>query len=153
MPADIISDNRKSRHEYHFEQLFEAGIVLEGWEVKSLRAGKAQLAESYVVLRQGEAFLLNAHISPQHTTALHWAGKPNRTRKLLLHRHELDRLVGQVKRKGYTLVPVNLHWHHNRAKLSLALAKGKNLHDKRLATKERDWQREQKNLAKLKSRN
>jgi SsrA-binding protein len=130
----------------------EAGIVLQGWEVKSLRAGKAQLSESYVVIQRGEAFLINAHIAPLKTVSTHITASPDRSRKLLLKQSELDRLIGAVQQKGYTLVPLDLHWKHNRAKVEIALARGKNLYDKRQTTKERDWKREQQKLAKQRSK-
>lgn len=146
--ARIIADNRKSRHDYFFEQKFEAGLVLEGWEVKSLREGRAQLKESYVVLKHGEAWLIGAHISPLQTASTHINPDPVRSRKLLLSRHELDKLQAAVTRKGYTVVPLNLHWTRNRAKLEIALAKGKQQHDKRESNKQRDWQREKARLLK-----
>ncbi len=146
--STIIADNRKARHDYQVEQTFEAGIVLNGWEVKSLRAGKAQLAESHVIIKRGEAFLINAHISPLGTVSTHVKAVPDRTRKLLIKRAELDRLIGSVERKGYTIVPLNLHWKRNYAKVEIALAKGKKLHDKRQTEKERDWQRQKQHLAK-----
>jgi SsrA-binding protein len=130
------------------EDTFEAGLALEGWEVKSLREGRAQLTESYVHLRDGEAWLLGAHIAPLTTASTHIHPDPTRTRKLLLHRHELDRLIGAVERKGYTLVPLNLHWSKGRAKLDLGLAKGKKQHDKRATQKERDWKRQKARILK-----
>lgn len=141
--ARIITDNRKSRHDYFIEQRFEAGLVLEGWEVKSLRDGRAQLKESYVVLKHGEAWLIGAHISPLNTVSTHITPDPVRSRKLLLHQRELGKLQTAVNRKGYTVVPLNLHWTRNRAKLEIALAKGKQQHDKRESSKQRDWQRQQ----------
>ena len=141
--ARIIADNRKSRHDYFIEQRFEAGLVLEGWEVKSLRDGRAQLKESYVVLKHGEAWLIGAHISPLQTASTHVNPDPVRSRKLLLHQRELAKLESAVSRKGYTVVPLNLHWTRNRAKLEIALAKGKQQHDKRETSKQRDWQRQQ----------
>ena len=130
------------------EDTFEAGLALEGWEVKSLRQGRAQLTESYVHIRDGEAWLLGAHIAPLTTASTHIHPDPTRTRKLLLHRHELDRLIGAVERKGYTLVPLNLHWSKGRAKLDLGLAKGKKQHDKRATQKERDWKRQKARILK-----
>jgi len=143
-----IAVNKKARHNYFIEDTFEAGIVLEGWEVKSLRDGRAQLAESYVHVRNGEAWLFGAHISPLTTASSHVRTNPTRTRKLLLHRSELDRLIGAVERKGYTLVPLNLHWTHGRAKLNIGLAKGKKQHDKRATQKDKDWQRQKSRIIK-----
>jgi SsrA-binding protein len=145
----IIADNRKARHDYHIESQFEAGLVLEGWEIKSLRAGRAQLKESYVIIKAGEAWLVGAHISPLANVSTHITPDPVRSRKLLLHKNELNKLIGAVQRKGYTIVPLNLHWKKGRAKLEIALAKGKKLYDKREAEKRRDWERQkQKILAK-----
>jgi len=143
-----IARNKKARHEYFVEDTFEAGLVLEGWEVKSLRAGRAQLTESYVHIRNGEAWLLGAHISPLTTASTHVHPDPTRTRKLLLHRQQLDRLIGAVERKGYTLVALNLHWSKGKAKLDIGLAKGKKQHDKRATQKERDWKRQQARILK-----
>ena len=137
-----IAENRKARFDYFIEDRYEAGLALEGWEVKSMRAGRAQLAEAYVYLRGGEAFLIGAHIAPLVSASTHRTADPVRTRKLLLHRGELDRLVGAVERRGYTIVPLELYWKNGRAKLQVGLAKGKQKHDKRAAEKERDWQRE-----------
>ena len=138
----VIAENRRARYDYFIEERFEAGLELAGWEVKSLRAGKAQLAESYVYLRNGEAFLIGTHISPLRTTSTHEIADPVRTRKLLLHRNELDRLVGAVERRGYTLVPLELYWKAGRAKIRIGVAKGKKQHDKRATEKDRDWQRD-----------
>ena len=143
-----IAVNRKARHDFSIESTFEAGLVLEGWEVKSLRAGKAQLSESYVTLRNGQAWLLGAHFSPLSTASTHVSADPARTRKLLLHRYELDRLVGAVERRGMALVPLDLHWHKGRAKLTVGIARGKKQHDKRAAAKDRDWQRQRERLLK-----
>ena len=143
-----IARNKKARHEFSVEDTFEAGLALEGWEVKSLREGRAQLTESYVHIRQGEAWLLGAHITPLTTASTHVRPDPTRTRKLLLHRHELDRLIGAVERKGYTLVPLNLHWSKGKAKLDIGLAKGKKQHDKRATQKDRDWKRQQARILK-----
>lgn len=142
----LIAENRKARHDYIIEQDFEAGLVLEGWEVKSLRASRAQISESYVVIKDGEAFLLNSHISPLITTSTHIKAIPDRTRKLLLNAAELNKLIGAVQRQGYTIVPLNLHWKKGRAKLTIALAKGKKLHDKRETEKRRDWERQKQRL-------
>lgn len=146
---NLITDNRKARHDYHIENTFEAGIVLAGWEVKSLRAGKAQLAESHIILKNGEAFLLNSHFSPLKTTTTHTQAIPDRSRKLLLHKKELDKLIGAVGRKGYTVIALNLHWKNNKAKVDIALAKGKKHYDKRETIKHRDWERQKQRLAKL----
>ena len=143
-----IAVNKKARHNYFIEDTFEAGIALEGWEVKSLRDRRAQLTESYVHVRDGEAWLFGAHISPLNTASSHVRTDPTRTRKLLLHRFELDRLIGAVERKGYTLVPLNLHWTHGRAKLDIGLAKGKKQYDKRATQKDRDWQRQKARIIK-----
>ena len=144
----LIAANRRARHEFFIEDTVEAGLALEGWEVKSLREGRAQLTESYVQIHKGEAFLMGAHFSPLSTASSHVKANPTRNRKLLLHRGELDRLVGSVERKGYTLVPLDLHWTRGRAKLNVGLAKGKKQHDKRATTKERDWQRQKARILK-----
>ena len=146
--GDVIAVNRRARHDYFIEDRFEAGLALEGWEVKSLRAGNAQLTEGYVNLRNGEAFLVGAHFAPLKTTSTHIKADPTRARKLLLHRYELDRLTGAVERKGYSLVPLDLHWFKGRAKLSIGLAKGKKQHDKRTDKKDRDWQRQKERILK-----
>ena len=138
----LIAENRRARYDYFIEERFEAGLVLEGWEVKSMRAGKAQIAEGYVYLKEGEAFLFGGLITPLNTTSTHVTADPKRTRKLLLNKSELGRLVGSVERKGYTLVPLDLHWKDGRAKLEIGLAKGKKQHDKRDTEKDRDAKRE-----------
>jgi SsrA-binding protein len=138
----LIAENRKARYDYFIEERFEAGLVLEGWEVKSMRAGKAQIAEGYVYLKNGEAFLFGAQITPLTTTSTHVTAEPKRTRKLLLSKAQLYRLVGSVEREGYTLVPLDLHWKDGRAKLEVGLAKGKKQHDKRDTEKNRDWARD-----------
>ncbi len=143
-----IAENRKARHDYFIEDRYEAGLALEGWEVKSLRAGRAQLKESYVFVRDGEAWLFGAHFSPLTSASTHVHPDPTRTRKLLLHRHQLDHLVGAVERRGYTVVPLTLYWKSGRAKLEIGLAKGKKQHDKRATDKERDWAREKARLLK-----
>ena len=142
----LIAENRKARFDYFIEDRFEAGLALQGWEVKAMRAGRAQLKEAYVYLRGGEAFLIGAHLSPLPTTSTHVAADPVRTRKLLLHHSELQRLIGAVERRGYTLVPLELYWKNGRAKLQLGLAKGKKQHDKRAVEKDRDWQRNKARL-------
>jgi len=138
----LIAENRRARYDYFIEERLEAGLVLQGWEVKSMRAGKAQVAEAYVYLKEGEAFLFGANITPLKTASTHLVPEPSRTRKLLLNKSELSRLVGSVERKGYTLVPLDLHWKDGRAKLEIGLAKGKKQHDKRATEKDRDWQRD-----------
>ena len=145
---NIIAVNRKARHDYFIEDKLEAGLVLEGWEAKSLRAGRAQLTESYVQIRNAEAWLIGAHFAPLNTTSSHIKADPTRSRKLLLQRYELDRLIGAVERKGFTLVPLNLHWAKGRAKLEVGLAKGKKQHDKRAVSKDRDWQRQKERILK-----
>lgn len=141
-----IAENRKARFEYFIEQRYEAGLVLQGWEVKAMRAGRAQLTEAYVYLRSGEAFLFGAHISPLASTSSHVVADPVRTRKLLLNHSEINGLLGAVERKGYTLVPLELYWKDGRAKLQVGLAKGKKQHDKRAVEKDRDWQRDKARL-------
>jgi SsrA-binding protein len=141
-----IAVNRRARHDYFIEEQFEAGLVLEGWEVKSLRSGKGQINDSYVLLKGGEAWLLNAHIAPLLSASTHIHPNPTRTRKLLLNQRELDKLYGAVQRKGYALIPLAMYWKKNRAKLSIALAKGKKLYDKRETEKRRDWEREKQRL-------
>ncbi|HEX6995390.1 MAG TPA: SsrA-binding protein SmpB [Gammaproteobacteria bacterium] len=143
-----IALNRKARFDYFIEEDFEAGLELQGWEVKSLRAGKAQLTEAYVVLRDNQAWLLGAHITPLLSASTHVETDPTRTRRLLLHRNEIDRLTGLVERRGYTLVPLELYWSKGRAKLAVGLARGKKQHDKRAAEKERDWQVERARVLK-----
>ena len=143
-----IAVNRRARHDYFIENTFEAGLALEGWEVKSLRAGNAQLTEAYVNVRNGEAWLVGAHFAPLKTVSTHITADPTRSRKLLLHRLELDRLIGKVERKGNTLVPLDLHWSKGRAKLEIGLAKGKKQHDKRATSKDRDWQRQKARILK-----
>lgn len=137
-----IAENRKARHDYFIEDRYEAGLSLLGWEVKSMRAGRAQLKEAYVYLRNGEAFLLGAHIAPLNSASTHVVTDPIRTRKLLLKRSEIDHLIGAVEREGYTLVPLELYWKHGRAKLRVGLAKGKKQHDKRATEKDRNWERD-----------
>ena len=141
-----IVDNRKAYHDYFIEEKFEAGLVLEGWEVKAIRAGRAQLKEAYVIVKSGEIVLIGAHVTPLSTASTHVHPDPTRTRKLLLHRDEINRLVGQVERAGYTLVPLNLHYSKGRVKLDMGLAKGKKQHDKRETEKLRDWNREKQRL-------
>lgn len=146
--GNTIALNKKARHDFFIEESYEAGIALEGWEVKSLRAGRIQIKESYVLIKGGEAYLFGAHIAPLPTASTHIHPDPLRSRKLLMHRRELDRLIGLVDRKGYTLVPLALYWSRGRTKLEVGLAKGKQAHDKRAALKERDWKREQNRILK-----
>lgn len=146
--SSVIAHNRQATFEYFIEERFEAGLVLQGWEVKSLRDGRAQLKESYVTIKNGEAYLFGCHISPLLSASTHVHPDALRTRKLLMHRQELNRLIGAVERKGYTLIPLQLYWKHGRAKLEVGLAKGKKLHDKRATEKDRDWQREKERVMK-----
>jgi len=146
-----IADNRKAFHDYFIEERFEAGLVLEGWEVKAIRAGRAQIKEAYVMVRGAEAFIIGMHVSPLPTASTHVRPDPTRTRKLLLHAAELAKLIGKVERSGYTLVPLNLHFAKGRIKAEIGLAKGKKQHDKREAEKERDWQREKQRLMRAKA--
>ncbi|KTC99851.1 SsrA-binding protein SmpB [Legionella erythra] len=146
-----IAVNKKARFDYFIEDEFEAGMVLEGWEVKSLRAGKINLSDAHVIIKYGEAFLLGAQIQPLPTASAHTLPDATRTRKLLLNRRELNRLIGSVERQGYTIVPLSLYWNSkNRVKIKIALAKGKKTHDKRDTIKDRDWQRDRARLLKKK---
>ncbi len=143
-----IVENKKAFHDYFIEQRYEAGIVLEGWEVKAIRAGRAQLKEAYVIV-QGEALhLIGAHISPLTAASTHVNPDPVRKRKLLMHAEEINKLIGNVERAGYTLIPINLHYTRGRVKLEVGLAKGKKQHDKRQDEKEKDWKREQSRLVR-----
>jgi len=146
-----IVENRKAFHDYFIEERFEAGLALEGWEVKAIRAGRANLKEAYVVVRNQEIVLLGAHISPLATASTHVRADPTRTRKLLMHRAEINRLIGQVERAGYTLTPIDLHFRDGRIKLSIGLAKGKKQFDKRATIKEREWNREQQRLLRTRA--
>ena len=143
-----IATNRRARHEYKIEDEFEAGLVLQGWEVKAMRAGRAQITEAYVILQNGEAWLVGAHINPMLSASTHVHAEPTRSRKLLLHGRELATLIGKIERAGYTMTPLDLHWTRGRAKLKVGLAKGKKQHDKRADLKERDWQRQKDRLMK-----
>ncbi|MDS4015665.1 MAG: SsrA-binding protein SmpB, partial [Candidatus Accumulibacter sp.] len=136
-----IVANKKAFHDYFIEEKIEAGLVLEGWEVKAIRGGRASVKEAYVVLREGEVFLFGMHVTPLLAASSHVRPEPLRTRKLLLHQRQINRLIGQVERAGYTLVPLNLHFQRGRVKLEVGLAKGKKQYDKRESEKERDWQR------------
>jgi SsrA-binding protein len=148
----VIAENRKARHEYFIEETYEAGMSLQGWEVKSARAGRVQIKEAYVFVKDAEAFVFGAHVSPLPTASTHIIPDPIRTRKLLLNRAELNRLIGAVDRKGYTLVPLEMYWKNGKAKLKIGLAKGKQAHDKRATEKDRDWNREKSRLMKHTSR-
>jgi len=140
--SNTIAQNKKARFDYFIEERFEAGLALQGWEVKSLRAGKAQLVDSFVMVRDGEAWLHGSHLTPLNSASTHVTPEPARIRKLLLNRREIDRLTGLVERKGYTLVALELYWNKGRAKLAVGLAKGKKQHDKRATEKDRDWERD-----------
>ncbi len=146
--GNTIALNKKSRHDFELGECFEAGLVLQGWEVKSLRAGRVQLRDSYAIIKNGEAWLLGALITPLPTASTHIIPDPQRTRKLLLHSQELNRLIGAVERKGQTLIPTALYWKKGYVKLEIALAEGKKLHDKRATEKDRDWSREKERLMK-----
>ncbi len=143
-----IVQNKKATHDYFIEERIEAGIALEGWEVKAIRAGRAQLKEGYVVVRDAELFLIGAHISPLPEASTHVSPDPTRTRKLLLHAAQIAKLIGKVERAGYTLVPLDLHYTRGRVKVEIGLAKGKKQHDKRDTEREREWQRERQRLLK-----
>ena len=147
-----IVDNRKAFHDYFIEERYEAGLALEGWEVKSIRAGRAQIAEGYVIVRRGEIFLVGANISPLPTASTHVTPDSVRTKKLLLHKEQIRRLIGKVEQKGYTLVPLNLHWKAGKVKCEIALAKGKAEHDKRDTIKDREGKREVERAMKSRSR-
>lgn len=148
-PEDrLISSNKKAWHDYAIETQFEAGLVLAGWEIKSIRAGHVQLKESYVILKNGEAWLIGTHITPLKTVSTHTEPDPTRSRKLLLNRREINKLFIAKEREGYTIVPLDLHWFHNRVKIQIGIAKGKKQHDKRASIKERDWNREKQRILK-----
>jgi SsrA-binding protein len=145
-----IIANKKAFHDYFVEEKFEAGIALLGWEVKAIRAGRANIKESYVVIRSGEVFVFGMHITPLPQTSTHVVSDPIRTRKLLLHAKQISKLIGQVERAGYTLLPIDLHFTRGRIKVEVGLAKGKKQHDKRESEKERDWEREKARLVRVK---
>ena len=147
-----IAKNKKAAFNYFIEERFEAGLALQGWEVKSLRAGKAQLSEAYVTVKDGEIWLFGAHLTPLSAASSHVEADPTRTRKLLMHRREIDRLTGLVERRGFTLVPLELYWKQGRAKLAVGLARGKRKRDKRAAEKDRDWARDKERILKHHSR-
>ncbi|MGE5128193.1 MAG: SsrA-binding protein SmpB [Sphingomonadaceae bacterium] len=141
-----IVQNRKAFHDYFVEERYEAGLALEGWEVKAIRAGRVQLADAYVVVRNAALWLLGAHISPLPTVSTHFTPDPTRTRKLLMHAEEIGRLIGKVEQRGYTLIPLDMHYRKGRIKLEIALARGKLKHDKRASEREREWQRDKQRL-------
>ena len=145
-----IVQNKKATHDYSIEERFEAGLALEGWEVKAIRAGRVQIKEAFIVLRGGELFLIGCHITALPEASTHVQPDPTRTRKLLMHAQQIDKLIGKVERAGYTLVPLNMHYSRGRIKLEIGLAKGKKQYDKRQAQKERDWQREKQRLLRTK---
>ena len=144
----VMTVNKKALHEYFIEIRYEAGLVLQGWEVKSLRAGRIQLVDSYILIKDGQAWLLGTHITPLLSASTHINPEPQRTRKLLLNAKELNKLIGAVQRQGYTIVPLKLYWKNGRAKLEIGLAKGKKQQDKRASVKARDWQRSKQRLLK-----
>jgi len=146
--SNTIALNKKARHDFFIEDRFEAGVVLQGWEVKSLRAGRIQIVDAHVFLKNGEAFISNLQISPLLTASTHITPETTRVRKLLLHRSEINKLVGAVERKGYTMVPTALYWKHGKVKAEIGLAKGKQSHDKRAVEKDRDWQRDKQRIMK-----
>ncbi|MGR3913468.1 MAG: SsrA-binding protein SmpB [Gammaproteobacteria bacterium] len=147
--SNDIAQNRKARFDYFIEEEFEAGIVLQGWEVKSLRDGRAQLTESYVVILHGELFLIGAHFSPLHSASSHVNPDPARSRKLLLHKREVNKLIGARERAGYTIVPLGLYWKRGKVKAKIALAKGKRQYDKRRTLKQREWERDRQRVLKM----
>jgi SsrA-binding protein len=152
-PGKTIALNKSARHEYHLEDRYEAGVALQGWELKAIRAGRLGIGESYALVKGGEIFLFGAQITPLISASSHVVADDRRTRKLLLHRHEIDRLVGRVEREGYTLIPTAMYWSGNKVKLELALAKGKKTHDKRASEKERDWAREKQRTMRAHNKN
>jgi SsrA-binding protein len=147
-PPGTIVVNRRARFDYSLEERYECGVELQGWEVKSLRAGKAQLVDSYVLVKDGEAFLLGAHITPLSSASTHVVADPQRTRRLLLHKKEIMHIYGATQQKGYTCVATSLYWKGNRVKCEIALAKGKKSHDKRATERDRDWEREKRRIMK-----
>ncbi|AMM26305.1 SsrA-binding protein SmpB [Variovorax sp. PAMC 28711] len=151
-PSTRIADNKKAAYNYFFEERFEAGMVLEGWEVKSLREGKVQLTDGYVIIRDGELYVIGCQINPLNSASTHISPDSVRTKKLLLHKEEIRRLIGKVEQKGYTLVPLNLHWKAGKVKCEIALAKGKAEHDKRDTIKDREGKREVERAMKSRSR-
>ncbi len=152
LSSNTIAVNRRARHEYHIEETLEAGLVLSGWEVKSLRAGKCQLTDTYILIKDQEAWLLGSHITPLLSASTHVIADPTRTRKLLLHHKEIVRLLGQINQKGFTCVPLSLYWKGNKVKCQLALVKGKQTHDKRATDKDRDWERQKGRIMREKNK-
>mgnify|MGYP006192649003 CR=1 FL=1 len=148
-----IALNKRARHDYHFEEKYEAGLSLQGWELKSIRAGRANITEAYAVIRNGELFLFGAQITPLISASSHVVAEERRTRKLLLHRDEIDNLIGRVQRDGYTIVPTALYWKANKVKAEIALAKGKQTHDKRATSKDRDWAIEKQRVMRRHNKN
>ncbi len=148
LPSNTIATNKRARHDYHIEETFEAGLVLTGWEVKSLRAGKAQLTDSHVFLKNGEAWLLNAHITPLTSACTHVIAEPTRQRKLLLHKKQIGKIHGKMSQAGHTCVALSLYWKNNRVKCEIALVKGKKEYDKRATEKERDWNRQKQRVVR-----
>ncbi len=151
-PKSRIADNKKAAYNYFFEERFEAGVVLQGWEVKALREGKVQLTDGYVVIREGELYLIGCQINPLKTASTHVNPEAARTKKLLLHKEQIKRLIGKVEQKGFTIVPLNLHWKDGRVKCEIALAKGKAEHDKRDTIKDREGKREVERVMKSRNR-
>ena len=147
-----IALNKRARHDYHLEDRYEAGLALQGWELKAIRAGRLNMGESYALVKGGELFLFGAQITPLISASSHVVADDRRTRKLLLHKHEIDKLIGHVEREGYTLVPTAMYWKRNKVKLEIALAKGKQAHDKRESEKARDWQREKQRVMRKNNR-
>ena len=148
-----IALNKRARHDYQLEERFEAGLALQGWELKSIRAGRANIGESYAVVRDGEMFLFGAQMTPLISASTHVVTEERRTRKLLMHRREIDNLIGRIQRDGYTVVPTALYWKGNKVKIELALAKGKQSHDKRQASKDRDWARDKQRVLRAHNKN
>jgi SsrA-binding protein len=147
-----IALNKRARHEFHLLDRYEAGLALQGWELKAIRAGRLNMGDSYALVKAGELFLFGAQIVPLISASTHVVADDRRTRKLLLHRHEIDKLVGKIEREGYTLIPTAMYWKKNKVKLEIALAKGKQEHDKRDTEKERDWQREKQRTLRHRNR-
>lgn len=148
-----IALNKSARHEYHLEDRYEAGLSLQGWELKAIRAGRLGIGDSYALVKGGEIFLFGAQITPLLCASTHVIADDRRTRKLLMHRHEIDKLIGKIEREGYTLIPTAMYWRGNKVKLELALAKGKQDHDKRATEKDRDWQREKQRTMRQHNKN
>lgn len=150
--SSTIAQNKRARHEYHIDEHYEAGVSLQGWEVKSLRAGRINLSDAYAIVKGGEIFLFGASIPPLISASTHVVADDRRTRKLLLHREEIDKLIGAIERKGYTLVPLAMYWKNNRVKIDLGVARGKQEHDKRDAEKDRDWAREKQRTMRARNK-